>query len=389
MSTTTHTRVTRATSRFDSNDDFPPPPVSTPENVADPPARRKPRGGDGPDDGDDGGDDGNGSGAEHHGNESDDLVLQFIRTMQDVARREVTPSIGSSAKTKVNAPTEYDGSDTKKLRSFLLQCNLVFRANPNQYNTDEKKITFALTYLRGPAQQHFDPYLEAEMEPGFDPVDHPAFMTSWREFGQELTLTFGDPNPEATAEAELDVLRMASSQKVQNFLVEFNTITSQLNWGQRALCHALYQSLPARLKDALSNAPHAETLQELKTAVLTLDRRYWERYEERGREFKTSSSSTNPIRNNTPRRADPSSKPPTSKPESSRNLMFNKPLTPEERSRRLAEKLCLYCGKAGHMAAECRLAQRKKETRGRKAETTFEASATGELSERGDGESEN
>lgn len=408
MSTTTSARMTRAMTRHENNDDAAPS-TRTLGGIADhiefgapggidPPnqqQRNRPNGGPG----DGGDDDGGGGGDDGPGNEEpeldpDQIMRMFFQNMADIARRGATPGPGATGKTKVNPPTEYDGSDTKKLRSFLLQCNLVFRANPTHYDTDEKKITFALTYLRGPAQQHFDPYLEAEMEAGFDPADHPTFMTNWREFGQELTTTFGDPNPEATAEAELDNLRMASSQKVQNFLVEFNNITSQLNWGQRALRHALYRSLPARLKDALSNAPHAETLQELKTTILTLDRRYWERHEEKSRELRASGTG-NPSRINTPRSIEPPTRPSTAKTDLSNKLTAGKTLTQEERERRIREKLCMYCGKPGHFASECRLSQRNRTTRGRKAEVSSEVKETlspaseGGVSERKDVVSEN
>ena len=43
---------------------------------------------------------------------------------------------------------------------------------------------------------------------------------------------FGDPNAEATTEADLDGLQMRTNQKFADFLVEFNTLSSQVNHQQ-------------------------------------------------------------------------------------------------------------------------------------------------------------
>ena len=47
---------------------------------------------------------------------------------------------------KAKEPDTFDGSDPRKLNSFILQCKLFFADN-NNYSDNHAKVTFALSYL--------------------------------------------------------------------------------------------------------------------------------------------------------------------------------------------------------------------------------------------------
>ena len=49
---------------------------------------------------------------------------------------------------KIKEPDPYDGEDRAKLRPFLAQCELMFRAQPKKYRTDDQKIILAVSYTR-------------------------------------------------------------------------------------------------------------------------------------------------------------------------------------------------------------------------------------------------
>jgi hypothetical protein len=91
---------------------------------------------------------------------------------------------------------------------------------------------------------------------------------------------FGDLNMEATAEAELDGLHMWTNQKFADFLVDFNMLSSQVNWGDRTLCHWLKQALPDRIKDLLVLVEESAVFNEWKCLVQNVDQRYWEQQAE-------------------------------------------------------------------------------------------------------------
>jgi hypothetical protein len=90
-----------------------------------------------------------------------------------------------------------------------------------------------LSYLRKSTQHHFDTQLKDE-EVDFIP---PGWLHNWPCFIEELHKMFGDLNAEATAEAELNGLHMRTNQKFVNFLVDFNMLLSQVNWGDCVFCY--------------------------------------------------------------------------------------------------------------------------------------------------------
>jgi hypothetical protein len=48
--------------------------------------------------------------------------------------------------TKIKPPADFTGDRTKVLQ-FLQSCELYFGVNPDTYNTDKKKVSFALSFL--------------------------------------------------------------------------------------------------------------------------------------------------------------------------------------------------------------------------------------------------
>jgi hypothetical protein len=179
-------------------------------------------------------------------------VWDLLRLLGPIltAHPDPLPTIAPNTRPlKVNMPDEFDGRNPKKLKSFLVSCNNTFRADPDTFCLHDKRVSYALSYLHGSAQHHFDTQLKDEDEVDFIP---PGWLHDWPCFVEELHKIFGDLNAEATAEAELDRLQMWTNQKFADFLVDFNTLLSQVNWGDRTLCHRLKQALPDRIKDSLA-----------------------------------------------------------------------------------------------------------------------------------------
>ena len=63
---------------------------------------------------------------------------------------------------KTRDPDTYDGNDPTKLCAFISQCKLVFRARPEDFDDDEVKITYAVSWLKGTAQRWYEPTLALE-----------------------------------------------------------------------------------------------------------------------------------------------------------------------------------------------------------------------------------
>ncbi|KAG6326261.1 hypothetical protein ID866_12828, partial [Astraeus odoratus] len=142
-------------------------------------------------------------------------------------------SSSSSSRTKVHEPDTFDGTDPKKLCTFLVQCELNFQDHPSAFKKDCAKVVFAQSYLKGMALKWFEPDLLSSGNPG----SHPLWMDDWTEFIIELQLTFGPHNPVADAKNQLNHLQMKENQ----------------GYGDGALHHQFYSGLPDHIKDKSSS----------------------------------------------------------------------------------------------------------------------------------------
>ncbi|KAJ3473784.1 hypothetical protein NLI96_g12825 [Meripilus lineatus] len=325
----------------------------------------------GPDPGaDDDGDNGNPGRRRNSGDDLIDAITTLTRSINPPRTR---------AKPKVKEPDTFDGSDPKKLDMFLIQCGLYFRNYPD-YEDEELRVNFALTYLRGVALEWFEPTIfsldDLEVEP--------EWLFSWPDFTQELRENFGVIDPRGDAEDDLDELKMKDNAKINRYNVAFNRLAAKLGYPPEVLRHRYYKGLPDRIKDVLSCQASPKTFQELKVAAHRIDARYWERQREKTRTERSkpkanssgnsgnsgnnsggssgnnskgsgnssaqtnssgsgsnSGSSSNSRANNSKAAATPS------------HLGKDGKLTPAERKRRMDNKLCMFCAAPGHMAKDC------------------------------------
>ena len=336
----------------------------------------------------------------------------FFQRLGQVLRPNIVvnppPFHVSSAPTeKIGAdPDPFYGSDPRKLRPFIAGCEGIFRARPRTFITspdaDLHRVNYALTLLRGSALQWFEPYLLEGTN-----VPPPVFMTNWDLFVSELVQHFGAANPSADARRELDNLRMKSEQRLRVYDVEFHRLGALAQYDEIALLHRYYSGLPDRIKDTLALLPPAANLAQLRTTAQNVDNRHWERQAEKksnpgtgsgsgntdnttgGRNRRGNKSRQNSDKSNSDsangggkgdsanqsgRRGsgsgsgqrsgggkgqDRSQRTPNKDRDNQTPRPYDKhlgpdgKLKPEERARRLKNKLCLVCGKSGHFTDGC------------------------------------
>jgi hypothetical protein len=286
---------------------------------------------------------------------------------------------------KVKEPDRFTGKDPAKLRSFIMSCELVFQGNPRTYQNDLAKITYAVAYLSESAQLWYEPYFANP------PAELPDFCQNWLAFREELKAQFGNPHEERDAIRELMKLKMAEGHKVSRYVIDFNNLATRTFWGDEALTSHFYEGLPDRIKDQLASVADGPPtdLNELRRLAQNFDALYWSRQAEKkstasssrtqtstvnpnqarpsssnnNSKFSSSSSSNN-TNANRQQQTRPSAAPRTNKPDLTGKLTSGNKLTDEERQNRMANNLCLYCGKGGHKAIDCRLAAANKPGRG-------------------------
>src|SRR5882724_12033460 len=83
-------------------------------------------------------------------------TLDAATTLEDAdaikiitAINKLVQSCTSTSKPKLWEPDPFDRSDPKKLHTFIFQCKLNFRDCKDFFNTEENKVNYTLSHLKG------------------------------------------------------------------------------------------------------------------------------------------------------------------------------------------------------------------------------------------------
>ena len=127
---------------------------------------------------------------------------------------------------KINTPKPFDGS-RGKLQAFFSQVELFFGFNAERFPTDEHKVLFASTYLRGPAFEWFNLFLTDFLnnKPDKGDDDKVEVTQNYSNFKNKLRQVFGDFDKEHLAERRMQSLRQTRS--AANYASKFQQLAAQ------------------------------------------------------------------------------------------------------------------------------------------------------------------
>ena len=276
--------------------------------------------------------------------------ISFLETNQTPPQ---TASL-NSRQPKIANPEKY-GGDKESLRDFLATCRSVFIIRSADYDTDTKKILFIGNLLTGPARTWFRVQEE----------NATSLMVNYEEFVTGLKDLFGDPNAQTTAQNKLRVLTQGRGS-VANYTSHFMNLIFDSGYDIEARKACFYNGLSDEVKDGLALTELPNDLTALIKMATKLDNRLFDRRRSAIRNrIPTSPPMTPPQRTVTwkPALTTNSWKPKTIFPRPNGSsgptpmdldkTTHVRAITPEERTRRMDNKLCLYCGKPNHIAVDC------------------------------------
>ena len=286
-------------------------------------------------------------------------ALQTRLTSNEALATQASQSsvgLGASIKPrsfKVSPPEYFDGKPSKS-RSFLLQLQLIFSAQPLTFASQTSRVTYAATYLRGPAFSWFAPLLEQQ--------NHPI-LHDFDLFARTLESAFGDPDRVSTAEKAILSLQQKNQPAFQ-YAAEFRRIMVDTKWNEDALASMFYRGLREDVKDELCKVDKPDSLAKYMELAIRIDNRLFERRHEKKSSEPSRHATSSKFRDNMPqvskytstnlqsRLPMPSSATGPEPMQISASKVY-KPLTPQEKEHRRKNGLCLYCGQSGHVAQFC------------------------------------
>ena len=175
---------------------------------------------------------------------------------------------------KVEAPPEFSGK-ISEFPNFMAACSLVFALCPNTYSTDERKVLFVISHLRGTAMSWARNIAENPEHPYRH--DYPAFKGA-------LSNLYSDRNLRARNEDKLG--RLEQTKSAAAYAAEFQSLIGPLDLDDGAKCLLFHKGLKSGIKDAIAIVGRASNFMLLVDQAISID----QRKHQRAMEDKDSSS---------------------------------------------------------------------------------------------------
>jgi hypothetical protein len=261
---------------------------------------------------------------------------------------------------KVNPPDEYNG-EAGKLKTFMSQVALYQYWNSSQFTTEEKKVMFAVSYMRGRAytwiQGRMNTYLG---DPAGAPSEIQRVFTNYTAFKDAMTQYFG--NVDEKHEAEKQLLNLKQTADAARYAAEFQRIAAILDWNDEALRTKFFSGLKPDVKHHIRlRDDQPANMMALVDLAIKLDKTLFEsKLDKKGGNTGYRPSQGQPRRTNNDYGPQPmeldklqkGSKPPgkwTKKNQDGKG-------TPGKGF----QGNCYNCGKKGHISSKCRQPRRDK-----------------------------
>ena len=235
--------------------------------------------------------------------------------------------------------TEFNGKLGAEARNWLDIVDTYRLFKKHLFTDDQEFIIFVLTKIVDKAAPWASNKRRMIMNGSTNPMIH-----DWTAFKKEFKKSYFDHNEYAKATREIKTLYQTGSCSI--YTIAFQNYIDILDWTDDKQIMVLYkEGLKETVKDLMLTMGEPQNFSEMKEKAIMADNRLWDRKQEKGKEVPKpkpknptpSGSAGNPITINATTAND--AKPP----------MYRAKISQEERLNRIRNKLCLYCGKAGHI----------------------------------------
>src|SRR5690606_12332091 len=209
--------------------------------------------------------------------------------------------------------------------------NLYFLANSSMFKNSRDKLLSTIQSLEGPALAYVEPFLSK-----IDTDDAPPMFTTYKTLITELTKVFGLPDKKETYVRKLDSLKQFGD--IVTYVTLFRTYAAPLNWPEEPLLYHFKKGLSQATRDEMKRFPRTEALEETIDLAIEAYRSLQSARNERNHYQQSNYQYQRPQQS-------------TYHPQQQENFpqpmdidsVKSKPLTQEERDRRLRIGACFGC----------------------------------------------
>lgn len=231
--------------------------------------------------------------------------------------------MNNKSETKSPEPERFDGT-CPPVRHFIGQLRLQFALNPTRYSSEEEKVLYTFSLMKGPAFEWACTLLESQ----------DAILKSHEGVLNAMITLFDAPDRVQTAMHNLANLKQGSNS-VSDYATKFKQLAAMVKWEETGLMHHFRQGLASHIKDELAARDWPSTLVEMMTLAIRIDHRLTERAQERVLE-QLALKAQQPLR------------------DFSLGSNSNPNAMEIDATSRMNNLTCHYCRKPGHFIAVCR-----------------------------------
>jgi hypothetical protein len=267
-----------------------------------------------------------------------------VPTLDALSEPAPTRRVTIEKETKHELET-FDGKP-EKFSGFIAGLKLYFAANNLHYQTDQKKIEKTVFKCSAEVRDWYVKRIEAGTEP-----------KTWDAFEKEFTILYGLQNEREVATNKIESLKQTKS--CREYTVEFRKYMAKSGFNDHGLTRCYRKGLKPNLQQMLIQAGNFDSVELMMKEAIRLDDDLWALTRDANQINKSKNPGSTKFENQADKnknRNHPYKDPSKNNKQIKESFNGKKrgPITPEERQRRLDNKLCLYCGEKDHTAVEHR-----------------------------------
>ena len=244
---------------------------------------------------------------------------------------------------KLGQPSTFDGNP-KKARAWINNTQLYLLVNKDVYNHDDKKIAFALSFMKEGAAGL---WALTETETAF--IRNPLGFGMWADFLEKFKDSFILGNTKEQAIAWLTTTKVNEKLDILDYISKFknNAALSGIT-DENVLINFFSRGIPTQFMRRVYSMDIVPTTMEKWYQQTLHFKQVWERTNEiaKGRNNPFIPFQENRNNNHTQKKRDPNAM--------DVDAIRIEKLTPEERQRCFENNLCFKCHKPGHRSNQCR-----------------------------------
>jgi hypothetical protein len=184
--------------------------------------------------------------------------------MQTLLQELINQRGTRSSNPKIKEPEAYYGERTR-LRPFLAHCELKFRTEPNKFDTDEKRIAYTSSLLKGIAWSWVEPLVT-----GTDMA-----TTTWAVFKTLMEKAFGEVDTREVAYEKFMKIQQGNKSAAA-YWADFQKIKADIPYGDDVCVDRFRGGLHFEVKRHMAmNGVRTDVLLDFATAAIEADSRLY------------------------------------------------------------------------------------------------------------------